>query len=93
MKQQDPRDKHHCVLMLDDFYHRNHLCIVFEGLSMNLREVLRKYGKGVGLHIRAVKSYTQQLLMSLRLLEKCGLIHADLKPDNILANESKLPTV
>lgn len=31
--------------MLDHFSHRNHLCIVFESLSMNLRELLRKYGK------------------------------------------------
>lgn len=43
----------------------------------------------MGLHIKAVKSYAQQLLLSLRLMMKCQLIHADIKPDNILANESK----
>lgn len=45
LRNEDPKDTHHCVRMLDHFYHRNHLCIVFESLSMNLREVLRKYGK------------------------------------------------
>ena len=57
---------------------------------MNLREVLKKYGKNVGLHITAVRSYAQQLLRALRLLKKCNLIHGDIKPDNILVNETKL---
>ena len=54
--------------------------------SMNLREVLKKYGKNIGLHIKAVRSYSQQLLMALRLLKKCSLLHSDIKPDNILVN-------
>jgi len=51
---------------------------------MNLREVLKKYGKDVGLHIKAVRSYAQQLLMALKLLRKCQILHGDIKPDNIL---------
>ncbi|EYB89049.1 hypothetical protein Y032_0237g3249 [Ancylostoma ceylanicum] len=51
---------------------------------MNLRELLKKYGNNVGLHMKAVRSYAHQLLMALRLLKKCGLVHADIKPDNIL---------
>ncbi|VDO94233.1 unnamed protein product [Soboliphyme baturini] len=57
---------------------------------MNLREVLRKYGKDVGLHIKAVRSYTHQIFMALKLLKKCNILHGDIKPDNILINESKL---
>lgn len=64
--------------------------MVFEPLSMNLREVLKKYGKNVGLHIKAVRSYTQQLFLALKLLKKSGILHADIKPDNILVNESNL---
>ena len=33
---------------------------------MNLREVLKKYGKNVGLHITAVRSYTRQLFRALK---------------------------
>lgn len=57
-------------------------------ISMNLRDVLNEYGKDVGLNIRAVKVYAQQLLIALSLLKKCNILHADIKPDNILVNSS-----
>uniref|UniRef100_A0A673ZX81 Serine/threonine-protein kinase PRP4 homolog n=1 Tax=Salmo trutta TaxID=8032 RepID=A0A673ZX81_SALTR len=85
----DPDDKFHCLRLFRHFYHKQHLCLVFEPLSMNLREVLKKYGKDVGLHIKAVRSYTQQLFLALKLLKRCNILHADIKPDNILVNESK----
>ncbi|RXG69374.1 Serine/threonine-protein kinase PRP4-like protein [Armadillidium vulgare] len=86
----DPDDKYHCLRLFRHFFHKNHLCMVFEPLSMSLREVLKKYGKDVGLHIKAVRSYTHQLFCALKLLRKCNIIHADIKPDNILVNEKKL---
>ena len=85
----DPDDKFHCLRLFRSFYHKQHLCLAFEPLSMNLREVLKKYGKNVGININAVRSYSQQLLLALKLLRKCNIIHADIKPDNILVNESK----
>uniref|UniRef100_A0A3P9CSA5 Serine/threonine-protein kinase PRP4 homolog n=1 Tax=Maylandia zebra TaxID=106582 RepID=A0A3P9CSA5_9CICH len=84
----DPDDKFHCLRLFRHFYHKQHLCLVFEPL-MNLREVLKKYGKDVGLHIKAVRSYSQQLFLALKLLKRCNILHADIKPDNILVNESK----
>ncbi|KAJ3625372.1 hypothetical protein Zmor_004285 [Zophobas morio] len=85
----DQHDRHHIVRMFHHFYHRNHLCIVFEAMSMNLREVLKKYGRGVGLHMKAVKSYAQQLFLAMKLLKRVKCIHADIKPDNILVDERK----
>ena len=58
---------------------------------MNLREVLKKYGKAVGLHIKAVRSYTQQLFLALKLLRRCSILHADIKPDNILVCPASQP--
>ncbi|KAL1131105.1 hypothetical protein AAG570_012342 [Ranatra chinensis] len=86
----DPEDRFHCLRLFRHFFHKQHLCLVFEPLSMNLREVLKKYGKDVGLHIKAVRSYSQQLFLALKLLKKVNILHADIKPDNILVNESKL---
>lgn len=86
----DPDDKYHCLRLYRHFFHKNHLCMVFEPLSMSLREVLKKYGKDVGLHVKAVRSYAHQLFCALKLLRKCNILHADVKPDNILVNEKKL---
>jgi serine/threonine-protein kinase PRP4 len=52
--------------------------------SMNLRDVVKRFGKDVGLNIRAVRAYAQQLFLALSLLRKCNIMHADIKPDNIL---------
>ena len=51
---------------------------------MNLREVVKRYGKDVGLNLRAVRAYASQMFLALSLMRKCDIMHADLKPDNIL---------
>lgn len=85
----DPEDKKHLIRLLRSFDHKGHLCMVFENLSMNLREVLKKFGRDVGINIKAIRAYAQQLFLGLSLLKKCQYIHADLKPDNILVNEAR----
>uniref|UniRef100_A0A0N5AAK8 Serine/threonine-protein kinase PRP4 homolog n=1 Tax=Syphacia muris TaxID=451379 RepID=A0A0N5AAK8_9BILA len=90
LNEADRDDRYHCLQLYRHFYHHQHLCLVFESLNMNLRELLKKYGNNVGLHMKAVRSYTQQLLLALRLMKKCSILHADIKPDNILVNETKL---
>ncbi|BGP53647.1 U4/U6 small nuclear ribonucleoprotein prp4 [Rhodotorula sphaerocarpa] len=89
LRDADPDDKKHLVRLHRTFEHRGHLCLVFESLSMNLREVVKRYGKDVGLNLRAVRAYASQMFLALALLRKCEIMHADLKPDNILVNESK----
>lgn len=84
----DPKNKRHIVRLFDHFEFRGHLCLVFESLCMNLREVLKKFGKDVGIAIKAVRAYAQQLFLALSLLDKCSVVHADIKPDNILVSES-----
>ncbi|KAI0628855.1 kinase-like protein [Trametes polyzona] len=89
IRQADPEDKKHIVRLERTFEHRGHLCLVFENLSMNLRDVVKRFGKDVGLNIRAVRAYAHQLFLALSLLRKCNIMHADIKPDNILVNEQK----
>lgn len=58
--------------------------------SLNLREVLKKSGiRDVGISLRAVRAYAHQLFLGLSLLRKCQILHADLKPDNVLVTESQ----
>lgn len=85
----DPEDKKHMIRLERHFEHKGHLCMVFENLSINLREVLKKFGRDVGINIRAVRVYAQQMFLGLSLMRKCNILHADLKPDNILVNESR----
>ncbi|KAG2348276.1 kinase-like protein [Suillus weaverae] len=89
LKQADPEDKKHIVRLERTFEHRGHLCLVFESMSMNLRDVVKRFGKDVGLNIKAVRAYAHQLFLALNLLKKVNIMHADIKPDNILVNEQK----
>ncbi|KAJ5095499.1 hypothetical protein NUU61_004855 [Penicillium alfredii] len=85
----DPDDKKHIIKFVRYFDHKGHLCMVFENLSMNLREVLKKFGRDVGLNLRAIRAYAQQIFLGLSLLRRCNVLHADLKPDNLLVNEQR----
>ncbi|KAF9024197.1 kinase-like protein [Hymenopellis radicata] len=89
LQQADPDDKKHLIRLERTFEHRGHLCLVFENMSMNLREVVKRFGKDVGLNLKAVRAYAHQLFIALSHLKKVGVIHADIKPDNILVNEAK----
>jgi serine/threonine-protein kinase PRP4 len=83
----DPDDKKHVIRLERSFEHKGHLCMVFENLSNNLREVLKKFVAGINL--KAVRLYAQQMFLGLTLLKKCNIIHADIKPDNMLVNEAR----
>jgi serine/threonine-protein kinase PRP4 len=89
LQEADPDDKKHVIRFERYFDHKGHLCMVFENLSMNLREVLKKFGRDVGLNLKAIRAYAQQIFLGLSLLRKCNILHADLKPDNLLVNEQR----
>lgn len=80
----DPEDRRHCVRLILDFQYRGHLCLVFESLQMNLREVLKKFGRNIGISLKAVRTYATQLFLALKHLRNCGILHCDIKPDNML---------
>ncbi|KAL9009087.1 MAG: hypothetical protein Q9173_005851 [Seirophora scorigena] len=84
----DPEDKKHVIRLERTFEYKGHLCMVFENLSINLREVLKKFGRDVGINLKAVRAYAQQMFLGLSLLRKCNVLHADLKPDNVLVRQT-----
>ena len=53
---------------------------------MNLRDLIKRFGKDVGLNMRAVRAYAHQMFLALSLLKKTNIVHADIKPDNILVS-------
>ena len=82
-KDLDPDDVSHIVRMKNYFVFRNHLVIIFELLNLNIYELLRKNGmRGISLHL--IRSFTKQMLEALCVLEKGGIIHCDMKPENVL---------
>jgi len=81
--------KSYMLKLHDSFSHKNHLCLVFEAMDMDLREVLNTVGRGHGISIGAIRLYAKQLLAALYTLKSMKLVHADIKPDNILIHESK----
>ncbi|OQV19990.1 Serine/threonine-protein kinase minibrain [Hypsibius exemplaris] len=85
MKRHEGDLKFGIVSMKTDFMWRNHLCLVFELLSYNLYDLLRKSNfRGVSLNL--TRKFGQQLLTSLMFLStrEMQIIHCDLKPENIL---------
>ncbi len=53
---------------------------------MNLRELTRKVARDVGISLPAVQLFSKQMLAALYHMHDCGVLHADIKPDNILIN-------
>jgi serine/threonine-protein kinase PRP4 len=83
----DPDNKRHCIQMLGSFDHEDHLCMVFEAMHQNLRQALRQHGHKRGIQLSAVQIYARQLFIGLRYMERLNIMHADLKPDNIVVND------
>jgi len=83
----DPDNRRHCIAMLASFDHEDHLCMVFEAMHQNLRQALRQHGHKRGIQVDAVRTYARQLFTALKYMEKLNMVHADLKPDNIVVND------
>lgn len=88
----DKNDDHHLLRLKDTFIHRQHLCLCFELLSVNLYELI-KQNQFRGLSTTLVRVFAQQLLNGLTLLNKARLIHCDLKPENILLKNLESPII
>mmetsp|Transcript_64791 Transcript_64791/g.204581 ORF Transcript_64791/g.204581 Transcript_64791/m.204581 type:complete len:715 (-) Transcript_64791:69-2213(-) len=86
LRHKDPEDTCNIVHMMEYFYFRNHLCISFELLSINLYEFI-KNNNFQGLSLGLIRRFASQLLVSLKFLRKQRVIHCDLKPENILLKQ------
>ena len=80
---QENADEFNFVRAQECFQHKNHTCLVFEMLEQNLYDFL-KTNKFTPLPLKYIRPVTQQVLTALLKLKHLGLIHADLKPENIM---------
>ncbi|XP_039891719.1 homeodomain-interacting protein kinase 3-like [Simochromis diagramma] len=84
-------EEHNVVRALECFQHRSHTCLVFEMLEQNLYDFL-KQNKFSPLPLKIIRPILQQVATALKKLKSLGLIHADLKPENImLVDPSRQP--
>ena len=84
----DHPGRKHVVSLLDSFEHKgphgNHVCMVFEVLGENLLGLIKRWNHR-GIPTTLVKQITKQVLLGLDHLHRnCGIIHTDLKPENVL---------
>jgi len=80
----DPRIMGSSIIrLLYDFEWHHHLCLIFELMSVNLYELI-KHQEFRGLPFATVRAFSRQLLDALVALAHLGVVHCDLKPENVL---------
>ncbi|XP_073743094.1 dual specificity tyrosine-phosphorylation-regulated kinase 4 isoform X4 [Callorhinus ursinus] len=79
LRRKDKDNTHNVVHMKDFFYFRNHLCITFELLGINLYELM-KNNSFQGFSLSIVRRFTLSVLKCLQMLYVEKIIHCDLKP-------------
>eukprot|EP00210_Caulerpa_lentillifera_P002710 g2590.t1 len=97
----DPEDKEGVVRLLDFFYYREHLFLVFELLKQNLYELQRQSLKSCRVStsehyfftMKNIQIIARQLIRTLTYLHSHNIIHSDLKPENILIKDLASCTV
>ncbi|XP_062250874.1 homeodomain-interacting protein kinase 1-like [Platichthys flesus] len=76
-------DRFNIVRLNESFTYKAHCCLVFEHLDMDLNTFMQ-INPGQQLQLMQIRPILQQLAASLVFLKSAGIIHTDLKPDNIM---------
>ncbi|GFO38506.1 dual specificity tyrosine-phosphorylation-regulated kinase 4 [Plakobranchus ocellatus] len=86
LRRKDKDNQYNIIHMIEYFYFRNHLCITFELMGMNLYELIKK-NNFQGFSIALIRRFAFSLLQCLKVLHREKIIHCDLKPENILLRQ------
>ncbi|CAK8690156.1 unnamed protein product [Clavelina lepadiformis] len=86
LRKQDKDNVMNIIHMMESFTFRNHICMTFELLSINLYELIKK-NKFQGFSLQLVRKFAHSILQCLDALHGNRIIHCDLKPENILLKQ------
>ncbi|KAJ3108371.1 dual specificity protein kinase kns1 [Phlyctochytrium planicorne] len=92
LKEHDPRNEKRCIHLTSYFDYRNHVCMVFELLSQSVFDFLKENSFNP-FPMWQIKSFAKQILGAVAFLHEQGLIHTDLKPENLMLENNKCRVV
>ncbi|WBW72188.1 dual specificity protein kinase Lkh1 [Schizosaccharomyces osmophilus] len=90
ISQNDPTNENKCIELKDYFDYRKHICIVTDLFGWSVFDFL-KNNNYIPFSLFHIQSLAHQLFKSVAFLHEIGLVHTDLKPENVLlvSNASK----
>lgn len=80
-------DKNNLVRMIEHFQYMGHTCLALEMLDISVFDYMKTIRQ---LRFSEIQMITQQLLVALNALKRIGIVHVDIKPDNIMLVDHKL---
>jgi dual specificity tyrosine-phosphorylation-regulated kinase 2/3/4 len=88
LRKNDPHNKHCTVVLYDSFPFRKHMVLVFEVLGDNLYKHIKETNfKRMDMDM--VKLIAFQVCTAMAQCRRVGVIHCDLKPENLLFVDDK----
>lgn len=73
----------HIINIYDYFFYQEHLCLIFELLNQNLYQSLQ-HNHLQGISLNSINFIIKQVLEAINQVHSLGIIHCDIKPENIL---------
>lgn len=90
IKKKDIGDRYDILRIKDFIVFHKHICIITEVLDMSLYELLEA-NHFAPLERHDIRAFAIQILRSLSFLRELGIVHSDLKPENVLLkNQGKV---
>ncbi|CAK6981949.1 homeodomain-interacting protein kinase 3-like [Scomber scombrus] len=76
-------NKHNLVTFIEHFRYRGHICLAFEMLDISLWDLMKER-TFKPMNLSEIRVIAQQLLVALEALKRIGLVHGDIKMDNVM---------